>query len=36
MTANEVMASAIKQVNYHRADAEQFDDMTLLVMKVNL
>jgi sigma-B regulation protein RsbU (phosphoserine phosphatase) len=36
MTANEVMASAIKQVNHHRADAEQFDDMTLLVMKVNL
>jgi serine phosphatase RsbU (regulator of sigma subunit) len=35
-SANEVLASAIKQVNLHRADADQFDDMTLLVMKVNL
>jgi serine phosphatase RsbU (regulator of sigma subunit) len=35
-TADEVLASVIKQVNLHRADAEQFDDMTLLVMKVNL
>lgn len=34
-TAAEVLASAIRQVNIHRADAEQFDDMTLLVMKVN-
>lgn len=35
-TAGEVLASAIQQVNIHRADAEQFDDMTLLVMKVNM
>lgn len=35
-TAGEVLASTIKQVNLHRANAEQFDDMTLLVMKVNL
>ena len=35
-SAADVLASTIKQVNYHRADAEQFDDMTLLVMKVNL
>ena len=35
-TADEVLASAIKQINIHRADADQFDDMTLLVMKVNM
>ena len=34
-TAAEVLARATNQVNIHRADAEQFDDMTLLVMKVN-
>jgi serine phosphatase RsbU (regulator of sigma subunit) len=34
-TAGDVLASVIQQVNNHRADAEQFDDMTLLVMKVN-
>jgi sigma-B regulation protein RsbU (phosphoserine phosphatase) len=34
-TAGDVLASVIQQVNIHRADAEQFDDMTLLVMKVN-
>lgn len=34
-TAAEVLARATNQVNKHRADAEQFDDMTLLVLKVN-
>jgi sigma-B regulation protein RsbU (phosphoserine phosphatase) len=35
-TAAEVLASITRQVNAHRADAEQFDDMTLLVMKANI
>lgn len=34
-TAAEVLARATNQVNIHQADAEQFDDMTLLVLKVN-
>ena len=35
-TASELLESAIKQANHYRADADKFDDTTILVMKVNL
>ena len=34
-TASELLESAIKQANHYRADADKFDDTTLLVTKVN-
>ncbi|MCP9825338.1 PP2C family protein-serine/threonine phosphatase [Synechococcus sp. EJ6-Ellesmere] len=35
-TASELLESTIKQANHYRADADKFDDTTILVMKVNL
>lgn len=34
-TAGEILTNTLKQVNTYRSSAEQFDDMTMLVMKIN-